>query len=333
MALVEPLVLPGHRALVAPHRAPPKPQPSFKQCRWGFAGVAVGVASLATSRRHRCRTQSRVTSLEDTLVDVFQAYGDFLSGKKKQPWSLEEEDQSDESFSYCRFRLDELPPRQARSVGNTLRRTLLRQDLFRSTAPVAFRLQRRSYSVEEGKVYVSRSKAALHEYSSVPGVQESMLDVVKTVQHVAVGRAATPVPELPLAAVASNSTQPDSWRWISRRCGPCVIRTSDMDAIDSSTFYERPMCLPVDQHLLTVSSPVMVELELEVTECSQREWEISPAFEEYRQRLRFDRWLMVPPLFSPVKKVNYLVTGSDSSESLQLELPGFAKFWCFFFFF
>lgn len=33
---------------------------------------------------------------------------------------------------------------------------------------------------------------------------------------------------------------------------------------------------------------------------SLKEWEIAPAFEEYRQRLRFDHWLMVPPLFSPV---------------------------------
>lgn len=33
---------------------------------------------------------------------------------------------------------------------------------------------------------------------------------------------------------------------------------------------------------------------------ASEEWETAPAFEEYRQRLRFDRWLMVPPLFSPV---------------------------------
>ena len=90
------------------------------------------------------------------------------------------------------------------------------------------------------------------------------------------------------------------------------------------------MCLPLkDQHLLTISAPAMVEFEVQVTCCSQtdswivtsdsisvagngcqatcsavgsKEWETAPAFEEYRQRLRFDRWLMVPPLFSPATR-------------------------------
>eukprot|EP00913_Durusdinium_trenchii_P031895 g29871.t1 len=80
------------------------------------------------------------------------------------------------------------------------------------------------------------------------------------------------------------------------------------------------MCLPVDQHLLTISAPAIIEFEVEATCCSQTEWEIAPAFEEYRQRLRFDHWLMVPPLFSPVKKVNYLITGEEDQEVLQLEV-------------
>lgn len=41
------------------------------------------------------------------------------------------------------------------------------------------------------------------------------------------------------------------------------------DAIDGSTFYERPMCLPVDQHLLTISAPAIIEFEVEATCCSQ----------------------------------------------------------------
>ena len=85
----------------------------------------------------------------------------------------------------------------------------------------------------------------------------------------------------------------------------------------------------------------MVEFEVQVTCCSQtdswivtsnsisvgghgsqatcsavgsKEWETAPAFEEYRQRLRFDRWLMVPPLFSPATRTY----GNHSHSILQL---------------
>ncbi|CAK9050409.1 unnamed protein product [Durusdinium trenchii] len=277
----------------------------------------IGV-SLTGRRQRRLATHAK---LEDTLAHVFKSYGEFVNeDPANKLWSVEEEDVSDEYVSYCRFRVDGIPVRQARSVGNTLRRTLLRQDLFRSVAPVAFRLRRRSFEVATGKVFVSRSQPALHEYASVPGVQESMIDVVRFVQHLAVAPAGYLPSNLPLAAEAPNSNQPDSWRWIARRCGPCAVRASDLDAIDGSTFYERPMCLPVDQHLLTISAPAIIEFEVEATCCSQTEWEIAPAFEEYRQRLRFDHWLMVPPLFSPVKKVNYLITGEEDQEVLQLEV-------------
>lgn len=254
------------------------------------------------------------------MTEIFASYGEFATGIAGGRWSLEEEDDIDGSVTYSHFRVDDIPARQGGTVGNTLRRTLLRQDFFRSFAPVAFRLRHRSFQVDKGKVFVSRAKPALHEFASVPGVQESMIDVVRFVQHLTVAPGVAP--ELPLAAAASNSTQPDSWRWISRRCGPCVIQAGDLDVVDSSTFYERPMYLPLkDQHLLTVSAPAMVELEIEATCCSQTEWETAPAFEEYRQRLRFDRWLMVPPLFSPVKKVNFLVTeGEEGQEVLQLEI-------------
>ncbi|CAK9067349.1 unnamed protein product [Durusdinium trenchii] len=144
---------------------------------------------------------------------------------------MEEEDVSDEYVSYCRFRVDGIPVRQARSVGNTLRRTLLRQDLFRSVAPVAFRLRRRSFEVATGKVILVR---AFYKWVVIPSY-------------------------LSYHSVSLNSS-------------------------------------------------------------SLKEWEIAPAFEEYRQRLRFDHWLMVPPLFSPVKKVNYLITGEEDQEVLQLEV-------------
>ncbi|CAE7812846.1 rpoA, partial [Symbiodinium sp. CCMP2456] len=268
--------------------------------------------------------------LEDTLIQVFQdgvevlEHSETMERSRPRKWRIEEEEEiADGALLYGRFCIDGIPPRQGGTVGNTLRRTLLRQDLFRAYAAVAFRLRYRSYNVDQGKVHVSRAQPALHEFSSVPGVQESMIDVVRSVQQLTVARAPWQAPsDLPLSAMASEHPgEPDVWRWATRRCGPCPVKAQDLDMVDSSSFYERPTYLPIgQQHLLQISAPAMIEFEVEATCASQTEWEISGAFEEYRQRLRSDRWLVVPPLFSPVKKVNYMVTGSDDdTERLVLE--------------
>lgn len=44
---------------------------------------------------------------------------------------VQEENDIEGSVSYSRFRIDAIPARQGRMVGNTLRRTLLRQDEHR----------------------------------------------------------------------------------------------------------------------------------------------------------------------------------------------------------
>ena len=54
--------------------------------------------------------------------------------------------------------------------------------------------------------------------------------------------------------------------------GKVIICYSFEDMVDSSSFYEKPMILPLkDQHLLTVSAPAMVEFEVEATCCSQKD--------------------------------------------------------------
>eukprot|EP00440_Ansanella_granifera_P024575 gb/GFBE01026688.1/.p1 GENE.gb/GFBE01026688.1/~~gb/GFBE01026688.1/.p1 ORF type:complete len:511 (+),score=113.04 gb/GFBE01026688.1/:1-1533(+) len=313
-----------------------------------LAAVALRRGSSCVGRRdlqqrHRvssCRRagSSAVASapprLEETLADAFKgcletlgtSSGGSSASSRSARWSVEEEDETcDGSAYYSRFRVEKIPARQGRTLGNTLRRTLLRQDLFRSVAAVAFRVRHRPFNVDNGRVYVNRAEPALHEYAAVPGVHEHMLDVVRNVQQLAVAEAPQKAPaDLPLAAMASNSPEPDSWRWAARRCGPCAVQARDFDMVDSSTFYERPAVLPLpSQHLLKITAPAMVEVEVEATCCSQREWDESPAFDRYKKRLRFDGWLIVPPLFSPVRKVNYLVTTSEESpdeEVVQLEV-------------
>ena len=153
--------------------------------------------------------------------------------KQGNGWVVEaEEEIAHQALYYSRFRIDGIPQRQGGTVGNTLRRTLMRQDLFRTYAAVAFRLRYRSYNVDQGKVFVSRAQPALHEFSSVPGIQESMIDVVKSVQQLTVAKAPWEAPaDLPLSAMASEHPgEPDVWRWATRRCGPCPIKAQDMDA-------------------------------------------------------------------------------------------------------
>ncbi|CAJ1448469.1 unnamed protein product [Effrenium voratum] len=302
---------------------PESERPRRHAARLGWCGALLPVLAATKRRRGLGRGALPTASvLEDTLFQAYRSCLDsFSSSPSSAQWSVEEEDEIDDAVLYSRFRAENLPARQGRLVGNTLRRTLLRQDLFRTHAACAFRLRYRSFNVDQGKVFVSRAQAALHEFASVPGVQESMIDVVRNVQQLTVAPAPWRPPPLPLAAAAA-ARDVESWRWSARRCGPTVVTARDMDMVDSSSFYERPMCLPLgSQHLLTISAPAMVELEVEATCCSQKEWEISPAFEKYRQQLRFDRWLLVPPIFSPVKKVNYRITaGEDGQENLQLEL-------------
>lgn len=217
-----------------------------------------------------------------------------------------------------------------------LRRTLLRQDLFRSCAPIAMRVHSRNFDVEvkslvespdadpgRGVDFAERERA-LHEMSSLAGVQESMIDVVRNVQQMTV----RPAPELrpplgSLAAIAAENDGPETWRWAVRRCGPCAIRAGDLVIVDSPSHYESPMVIAEPGHYLCrLTGKVAVELEVEVARCSQVEFETSPVWATYMRKSRYD-WLEVPPLFSPVQKVSYAVnaaSGATGAEEVRLEV-------------
>lgn len=271
--------------------------------------------------------------LEETFRRTWDAClkafgGEGASGDNGLKWSIEEDEISNtKEVHYTRFRIESLPKLQGRTVGNVLRRTLLREDLFRCPAAVAFRLRHRSFQVlkiEEGEALsVSPARFAPHEFATVPGVYDSMLDVVWCVQHLTVAEDEAPV-TIPLRDVAADTGDVlESWRWSARRCGPCSIQAKDLDKVDSASHYENPMIFPEGrQHLVRVVSNQMVELEVEAVQSTQVEWEEGIAAKLYRQRLLRDGWLMVPPMFSPVKKVNYLITENPKTgeEIVQLEV-------------
>mmetsp|Transcript_61578 Transcript_61578/g.179960 ORF Transcript_61578/g.179960 Transcript_61578/m.179960 type:complete len:438 (-) Transcript_61578:240-1553(-) len=311
-------------------------------------GGALTLASVRHGMRWRWRrTCARATltvgrelpaegSLEGTLQCTFAAGVQALSDGSAQPidtsaptWTIEaDEEVAGGAAYYTRFCIDPLPAGQGRQVGNLLRRTLLRHDFFESHAMVALRVQHRPF---QANGVLSPAQRAKHEFSSVAGVKESMIDVIHNVQNFAIARdpARDPAPQeqdSPLAATDSEEgDEVETWRWTSRHCGPCAVQARDLEIVDSSTHFEIPLRLAEDQHhLCQLTAPSMLELEMEAVCCSEDEWDKSPAFQKYRKRLLQDGWLMVPPLFSPVKKVNYTVTRSskapEAKEAVQLEV-------------
>merc|ERR1719198_2102157 len=113
-------------------------------------------------------------------------------------------------------------------------------------------------------------------------MSESLIDVVRNVQQLLVTRGQDPA--LPFSATAADSAaEPETWRWATRRCGPCAVHACDLDIVDSATHYEMPLLIAEPHHhICKLTSPVILELEVEFACCSEVEWETSPLFEKYR---------------------------------------------------
>lgn len=313
-----------------------------RRCRHAFTGF-----SLQHVSRHlaNCLIRQAVSvdlgtpCLEETLKLAYQT-GVQTLGKKdsealpafdsktntRPEWHVEaEESLADGAAQYACFRIAPIPEGQARPLGNMLRRALLRQDLFRRHSAAAFRVQHRSFKSDGDHALIfGYTESAKHEFSSLSGVKESMIDIVRNLQHLTVAQAPAMKQKLPLAAIAAatDANEPETWRWSLRRCGPCAVQARDLDIVDAASHYEVPLKLAEPgHHICRLTGPSVFELEVEVVCSSNVEWDESPAFEEYRKDRRSNGWLMVPPLFSPVIKVNtHVTTHGQGSEALQLEV-------------
>eukprot|EP00929_Paragymnodinium_shiwhaense_P093764 TRINITY_DN54022_c0_g2_i1.p1 TRINITY_DN54022_c0_g2~~TRINITY_DN54022_c0_g2_i1.p1 ORF type:complete len:499 (-),score=129.98 TRINITY_DN54022_c0_g2_i1:84-1580(-) len=288
-----------------------------KVCRTaGAAAVETSAPALQDTIKAACRACVSALGPSEAGKD-----DDAGAAQDKSPqWTTEaEEAVAADSAYYGRWRVSNLPRMQATTLGNMLRRTLLREDIFRCHAPVGVRVRYRTKEeLEEG----AGANRAPHEFASVPGVKESMIDVVRNVQQMSVSPAPVSSPGLPLSALAANGSDSETWRWAARRCGPCAVTAEDLDMMDGRAHYEFPLQLPeLKHHLCRVTAPVMLELEVEVACCSQTEWETSPHWTQYLSRQRQKGWLSVPPIFCPVKKCNYMVKeGDDGSSDLFIEV-------------
>jgi len=175
---------------------------------------------------------------------------------------------------------------------------------------------------------LERKELALHEFASVPGVQESMCDVMLNMQKLNI--LALPVNKELLAMSRSmDGDEPERWCWATRLCGPGAVQARDLDIMDSPSHMERPVRIAEPgHHICRLTSASMIELEVMAVCCSQAEWDMSPACAKFQNKLRHSGWLMVPAIFSPVMKVNYVVKGTGSEgqpedgedESVQLEV-------------
>lgn len=288
----------------------------------------VGSARVAVRAAKRQAAVADPPSIDETLIGAYAAGVRATSGEATMPatssgpgpnWTIVHDEALDGgSTLYSQFCIKPVPHRQGRIVGNMLRRTLMRQDLFRSYAPVAMRVSTRPFHVRTGgAVEVDCPEDALHEFDSVRGIHESMIDVVRNAQDFSV--AWRPKPTLPLTGLASNeSGSLETWRWVARLCGPCVVQARDLQIVDSASHYETPLYFAEpQQHLLRVTVPVAVEIELEVACCSQVEWGLSRRCLAYQEERRQQNWLMIPPIFSPVRKVNFGVTALEGSKTKE----------------
>mmetsp|Transcript_21920 Transcript_21920/g.51239 ORF Transcript_21920/g.51239 Transcript_21920/m.51239 type:complete len:527 (+) Transcript_21920:69-1649(+) len=262
-------------------------------------------------------------------------------------WSIEEDEDpavSGGQFWYTRVRADGFESRQATNIGSMLRRTLLRDDVFRSHAAAAVRLEvqplkydreAKSSAVEAIKFTPGEMERIETEFSGVLGVEENMIDIIENVSHLLVKERVLEEP-LPLAALAASEDGVEAWRWAARCCGPCAIHASDLHIIDSSTHLERPLELTSPhQHLCKVSGDVIVDIKVEFILACEDEWNVSPSMKKYKVDRRRttagattdmeaeDRGWMVlnTPRFRPTHKVGFkVVADKGGKESLLLEV-------------
>jgi len=288
------------------------------RARHGFRSVPGGLLGARHKKQVRLAVLTDSSpSLDDTLISAFEAGIEFLNENKTSTtngpfWTTLESEASagNGRVLYSKFRIDSLPPTQGRYVGNVLRRTLLRQDIFRSYAAVAMRARHRLLD-EKGVPCLNSTEDAVHEFSSVVGVQECMMDIMHNVQQ--------------LAIRGPDEIQSDAiktWQWTARRCGPCIVNAGDLQIVDSAAHHETPLMLLEPAHYICrINSPVMVEIEVDVACCSHTEYQDRPDYQRYVKTRRNDGWLSVLPDFSLVQKVNYVVQPyRDTRESVILEV-------------
>lgn len=183
-----------------------------------------------------------------------------------RPRSLEV-DQKTLSDTYGRFSCEPLERGYGTTLGNSLRRILLSS--IRGAAVTAVRIR-------------GKEGAALHEFSTLPGIIEDVTDVILNIKEVQLRAHSESLPELRLKA---------------DKAGP--IRAGEIQAPSSVAI------LNPDQHICTLADGGSIDLEMRVGMGTG----YVPAERHKGEDDPIDL-IAVDSIFSPVRRVNYRVTNA-----------------------
>jgi DNA-directed RNA polymerase subunit alpha len=178
-----------------------------------------------------------------------------------------EVDQKTLSDTYGRFTCEPLERGYGTTLGNSLRRILLSS--IRGAAVTALRIR-------------GKEGAALHEFSTLPGIIEDVTDIILNIKEVQLKLASDTTPELRLKA---------------DKAGP--VRAGDIQGPPSLTV------LNPDQHVCTLAEGGSVDIELRVGVGTG----YVPAERHKSEDDPIDL-IAVDAIFSPVRRVNYRVTNA-----------------------
>ena len=180
-----------------------------------------------------------------------------------------------EGGSYARFIVEPLEKGYGITLGNAMRRTLLSS--LPGVAPIAIRLT-----------------GVMHEFSSMIGVTEDVVDIILNLKYL---------------AVKTDSKDPNFTTVLHlKQKGAGVVKASDFDSNSDVEI------LSPDLHICTCDSDANFELELLI--CKGRGYVPNSINKE---RLPSADFIAMDSLFSPIKKVNYSVESTRVGQSIDFD--------------
>jgi len=179
--------------------------------------------------------------------------------------STTERDQS----QYSRFVIDSLERGQGTTVGNALRRVLLS-------------------NLGGAAITAVRISGANHEFATIPGVREDVLDILLNLKQV---------------VLRCNSNQPQIGRLLVH--GPATVTAANIE------LHSELEVVNTGQYLATISDSATLEMELKIEQGIGYK-----AFNRNRDEPLSLDFLQIDSVFMPVRKVNYTVEDVRIGESL-----------------
>ncbi len=188
--------------------------------------------------------------------------------------SIVEDDQS----QYSRFVIEPLERSQGTTVGNALRRVLLS-------------------NLEGTAVSSVRIAGASHEFSTIPGVREDVLDILLNMKE---------------TVMKSYSNQPQIGRMVVQ--GPAKVTAANFDLPSEVEL------ISTDQYIASVSAGHTLEMEFRIEKGKGYR-----AIDRSREETGGVDFMQIDAVFMPVRKVNYSVenyldAAGDRKDRLNMEI-------------